>query len=67
MRQECPECRTVTGGNAAYCGSCGYVFKFKVDAVRLAVGKAKPTKYYAVAAAIGVALAAVLFLLFRFR
>lgn len=27
MRKQCPECRTVTGGDAGYCGSCGYQYK----------------------------------------
>ncbi|MEO8096971.1 MAG: hypothetical protein ABI811_04675 [Acidobacteriota bacterium] len=63
MRQECPECRTVTGGNAGYCGSCGYVFK--IDAVRRVAGKSKPKTHYATAATIGVAVAVVHYVLFR--
>lgn len=26
MRQQCPECLTVTGGQAAYCEACGHSY-----------------------------------------
>jgi hypothetical protein len=34
MRRECPDCRTVTGGSASYCGSCGWRFRSTKDPIR---------------------------------
>jgi len=56
MRRQCPECKTVTGGHAGYCGSCGCAFTAQ-DAVRAMAATQKPKKQYGIAVLAGLAVA----------
>ena len=61
MRRQCPECKTVTGGNAGFCASCGFRFEVK-DPVRAML---KPKKEHGVAVLAGLAIAVLQYLLMR--
>lgn len=62
MKKQCPDCRTVTGGAATYCASCGFRFR-RLDPVRAMA--ARPKKYYGAAAFAGFAVAVVQYMLFH--
>jgi hypothetical protein len=56
MRKQCPECKTVTGGQADYCGSCGYTYVAPRDRVRLLAVKRGPEYGAAVFAGFAIAV-----------
>lgn len=60
MRMQCPECKTVTGGNAGFCGSCGYRFKSS-DAKR--AGATRSLKDYSASILAGLMIAVVRYML----
>jgi hypothetical protein len=65
MRRQCPDCKTVTGGNACYCGSCGFRFVVKeTDPVR-AMATRKPKSHHGIAVAVGLAVAVLNYVLRR--
>ena len=61
MRRQCPDCKTVTGGHAGYCGSCGYSFLSK-DPVRAML--VKPKTEHGMVVLVGLAVAALNYILF---
>ena len=64
MRRQCPECRTLTGGKAAFCGSCGFQFTTADDKVRQ-MAAAKPKKNYGASVIAGLAIAVAQYMLRR--
>lgn len=63
MRRQCPDCRTVTGGAAPYCGSCGYQFQ-QTDAVR-ALAAVRTKKNFTPAIFTGLAVAVAQYFFYR--
>jgi len=63
MRRQCPDCKTVTGGHAGYCGACGYRFLGIQDPVRAMAFK--PKTEHVAAAMMGLAVAVLQYILLR--
>jgi hypothetical protein len=60
MRRQCPDCKTVTGGHAGYCGACGYRF-LRPDPLRSYKAKTD----HAIAVLVGLGVVTLNYLLFH--
>ncbi len=60
MRVQCPECKTVTGGTAGFCGSCGLRFAAYSAAV---IRKERSRQECAIAILTGLTIAVVRYML----